>query len=217
MLTKRVAKRISGYMSNHGFKKKNTHFFRIENDLAFCLELNKPGGLLYVTFCVIPLYIPSNVRYYTYGNRLNNSTFHRLPVLQSGCTDEDLEDWVRHLFTLLDQDIFPFFHRISSPDALLDYLDEEMSLIRPFFFCSDLDLERLRLFTCAHLCRSDRIPDLAEGFRAVLKTDTLFSPALIQGFEAESRILEALSSLPEEEIRRHFRQITADTLSACFR
>lgn len=73
---------IFEFMKSRSFKKRGNLYFNIQNDISFCINLEQPTGLLYCTFSVMPLYMPAQVRYFTYGNRLNSFSLHPIPTLK---------------------------------------------------------------------------------------------------------------------------------------
>lgn len=77
-LAAQISAEMKLFMQEWGFRKRGNFFFKIKNDLAFCVYLEQPTGLVYSGFCVMPLYLPAESRYLTYGDRLN--AFSPCPV-----------------------------------------------------------------------------------------------------------------------------------------
>lgn len=57
-LAAQISAEMKLFMQEWGFRKRGNFFFKIKNDLAFCVYLEQPTGLVYSGFCVMPLYLP---------------------------------------------------------------------------------------------------------------------------------------------------------------
>ena len=70
-----------------------------------------PSGLVYATFFVMPLYIPAQNRYYTYGNRFHALRRSILLPLSKDASDDELTVWCEQLRKDLGKFVFPFLQR----------------------------------------------------------------------------------------------------------
>lgn len=66
----RIRENAQSFMRANGFAFKKGIFYRIENDMAFCVNLEMPTGTVYSNCFVLPLYVPTEFCYMTYGTRL---------------------------------------------------------------------------------------------------------------------------------------------------
>ena len=74
--TQKIIQAITPYMRKCLFKRKRKYFYKILENLVFCVEFEKPGELIYVHYYVVPLYIPHECRSFTYGNRVIVNSNH---------------------------------------------------------------------------------------------------------------------------------------------
>mgnify|MGYP003297112286 CR=1 FL=1 len=102
-----IYRKITPFMYSNGFIAVSKCFYRIEADIAFCVELCMPSELLYVNFYLIPLYMPCKNRYYTYGNRLNNLDIKALPIIKKNANNDQIEQWCISFYDVLEMVVFP--------------------------------------------------------------------------------------------------------------
>lgn len=98
-------------MKANGFAFKKGVFYRIENDMAFCMNLEMPTGTVYSNCFVLPLYVPTEFCNMTYGTRLTVGAAERDGG--AGNAAGLAGEWM----SILSNDIFPCFQTITSPDA----------------------------------------------------------------------------------------------------
>ena len=146
---------IFEFMKSRSFKKRGNLYFNIQNDISFCINLEQPTGLLYCTFSVMPLYMPAQVRYFTYGNRLNSFSLHPIPTLKKDASDIAVSNWSLQLRSALHSSVFPFFDSISDVPSLNVFLQDDLQNIRKYFFCAEIDIYRLKLYTNLALNNTD--------------------------------------------------------------
>ncbi len=148
-LCREVTKRLKPYMRSKGFSLVRRTFCCIRNDIAFCIGFENPTGTLYAWEYIMPLYIPSEFQYLSYGDRM-----HRfgLPYLNREDAPEMIDQWCAQLCQLLEETIFPFFEQIDSPQKLLQFIaPEKADEYRVFLFCPEIWMEKLRTYTHAYL------------------------------------------------------------------
>lgn len=144
-----VIKKIAPYMKSQGFVLSGKNFFYVSNDIAFCVALDAPCGILYVTAYIMPLYIPCQHRYYTYGTRLNTACM--LPLLQKKDDPEVLARWCDTLCKCIDSKIIPYYRKIENPNKLIEYIEHRadhssiVPAVPPVF------VERLKMYTYLYL------------------------------------------------------------------
>lgn len=99
----RIRKSAQSFMRANGFAFKKSIFCRIENDMAFCMNLEMPTGMVYSNCFVLPLYVPTEFCYMTYGTRLTVGAAERDGG--AGNAAELAGEWM----SILSNDIFPCF------------------------------------------------------------------------------------------------------------
>ena len=82
-----------------GFKRKGKRFFYLQiRDIIGLIAFERPTGLLYLQFAVIPLFFPCpGSIHYTFGNRLN-AVYPGLPVLEKSADAAGM--FQRHVFSV---------------------------------------------------------------------------------------------------------------------
>lgn len=80
MKPKDVLRLSDPFFQARGFTRRGNLYCKIGFSVACCV-LFEPAGLLYCTYCVIPLYMPSENLYLTYGDRVEHASRGRIPPL----------------------------------------------------------------------------------------------------------------------------------------
>ncbi len=156
MLSK-VKKKLKMSLLPMGFSNIENCYYYIKNDIAFCLSFDQPSGIVYCTFHIIPLYIPCERRYYTYGNRLNGFPNSSVGILMKSASDRELDVWYENLLYTLKVIIFPFFQNISTPLQLLHFVKSDSVVVNQFFHSPPDQLERVCVFTYLYLNDYDNL------------------------------------------------------------
>lgn len=150
-IIREITKRLSPFMKSKGFVLAGRDYYYIADDIAYCIGFDAPGGNMYVTAYVMPLYIPCESRYYTYGNRLSALPGIVLPILQKNDNTETKDKWCTSLCQSIEAGILPFFRQIRSPKKLLEYVECNSFQSSMYFHCPKFFVERLKLFTYLYL------------------------------------------------------------------
>ena len=140
---RKIVNQISPYMKSYGYKFSQKCFYRIQNDIAYCVQFDVPSGFVYASFFIMPLYMPCKNRYYTYGNRISSLYNSRSLPLPRAANDEEIEKWCTFLCSILKIKCFLFGGRFQRQSNWLMLLSKK-------------DIQRA-LFSCAFLCK---FPDL---------------------------------------------------------
>lgn len=144
-----VCKQLALHLSSDGFERNGRLFYRIKNDLCFCIHIQMPSDLVHVHFFVMPLYIPSEHIYFTYGRRLCYAV-PTSPKLYKSASDEEIEIWCNETYQILSKEVLPFFHEIDSPKKLSRFLNRPRIIPHKFFFCENIHIRILKLYTYAY-------------------------------------------------------------------
>ena len=139
-----------------GFTNKGNCYYYIKNDIAFCISFDF-GGLVYCTAHVMPLYMPCEGLYYTFGDRLGCIPGSTVDALLSTAGASEAEMWFDDLMDALHKIILPFFNTISSPLQLLRFVNGNSAAVKAFFRCPPDQLDRLRVFTYLYLNDGDHL------------------------------------------------------------
>lgn len=188
-----VKKRLSSYMKEKGFRLHNKTYYYIHNDIAYCVTFDQPSVLMYTTVHVIPLYIPTEVKYYTYGNRLNHISDVKLHTLRADSAQTAITDWCKQFFNSMDHFIIPFFRQVDTPQKLLSYVVQaEEGKGTGYICCSRLDLERLRLYTYLYLRDFANAEIAANSYQDVATKCTYLIPSLREKLQNEAGEIKRL-------------------------
>lgn len=154
IFTYAIAGRISPFMRSRGFKRKGKRFYKIQNDIAFCIDMEMPTAWVYVWAYIIPLYMPSDVVTLSYGTRLGNLPKIMLPDLSKYESEEKIEAWCQLLCSRIEDTILPIFSTIDTPKKLAAFVEGEKEQVvaeRELFHCSLLHLDELLIYTYLYL------------------------------------------------------------------
>lgn len=144
-IVKRITRDLRPYMESYGYISIKNGFYRSQNSIAYFIEFEKPSSIVYLRYYVVPLYIPCNSKYYSYGSRLRQHG-----ALMSICADASsaaVDNWSEDTRSCLESIVFPFFNSIGSPEQLIAFLENCDTTIKEHFACTDVQLLKLRVYT----------------------------------------------------------------------
>lgn len=205
-----IFKKIQGFMRLNGFNCRKGCFYKIDRDIAFCVELENPSGLVYVNCYVIPLYIPTEYRYFTYGTRVNMI----LPIVKIESNDVDL--WCNQLIQLLSNSIFPSFEKITSPGAFFEQVSTGQLLKPHNCHISKVHVQRLQLFTALYEQHYTDISSICDKNTSVLMEMTSITPGVKKMYLEEIQCVRNLLTISGEEQKKHIAHIINKTKLKCF-
>ena len=208
--TKQLTAKLVPEMLRRGYQRKDRCFYQIKNDLAFCVEVDFPG-LAYATYYVLPLYMPMEVRHYTYGNRLSG-----LPALTRDASEQEVDGWCEALLDRLERTVFPFFDRVASPEKLARFASGRWRATSKHLFCPDEKLQRLLLFTYLYLQDGKKTARAAGELRALLDRKPLLSAVTREECENELNLVNGLSKQPLDAAKRYCEENIAHAVRVCF-
>ncbi len=154
-----LLKNYKPFFNYYGYSFRNSFFYKNYNNIVFCFEFSNASHV-YCDCYLVPLYIPSSYRYFTYGNRLEIITNYKiLPLHPNNC----FEKWMSDVTTAISTEIIPFFDSISSPDKILSCINEDNTSFDHYIACSIYDKMILRMYTNLYLGKiSDAKKDVVE-------------------------------------------------------
>ena len=215
MTTRDVGNQLAPFFRSHGFKRKSNRFFKIINNVAFCIELDRPGGL-YVQSYIIPLYMPHDFRCFTYGERLQE--FKKCPVPDEHWLTERTEcnEYVAKTIKCCEKYILPFYNRISTPQGLLDFLDEDIKSIHEYFFTGPMQILELKVYTNFVLSRFDAVlEDIPKLFFEIDKCRGFIFENLLEEDKKRIKALASMINATEEERLQFINDTIEHSISAC--
>lgn len=213
--TKSMINRVASFMKDRGFHSKNKFFYKINNDIAFCIEFDYPGSLLYVTFYILPLYLPANTRYYTYGNRLNSLSLKPLPDIHADVSEKQKIYWVQSFEEAIDEFVLPYFQKICNPSALADACSDNNG-IQTYMNCPTIQKARLLLHTYAFLQNLDAFRKAEKSMHAEIDKCSFLSSDILAKYQAEIVMLKQVFSLSQDELLTYKKNIIEATIKSCF-
>lgn len=208
---RKVSKRITPYMRLNGFTLSGKNYCRIDNDIAYCIGFDTPSGLLYVTAYIMPLFIPCENKYYTYGNRLNAIQGINLPILKKNDNDTVIDNWCDTLCKYLDREIFPFFKQVGSLSELLEYVGSHTCTSSSFLACHSIYTWRLNMFAYLYMGKHTEVNLAIAHYRNILCDITFLSDQALRKYSEEIDDVEVLMNRGGEAVREYFLCTISDT------
>lgn len=197
-----ISRRIAPFMKEKGFVLSRRNYYYIANNIAFCIAFDMPSGQMYVTAYVMPLFIPCDERYYTYGNRLNAIHDVKLPILSKVSNEATIDEWCGLLCHCIGQNIVPFFKKIESVSTLLDFLDSFIYSPTSYVACHELYICRLKMFTLLYTGDFINVEHSIARYREVLSSVSFLSNQVLRKYNEEIEVIESL--IQTKELAKEF-------------
>ena len=202
-ISKEINKRIAPFMKSRGFARSGqTNYYYVVNNIAFCVSFETPTGLTYVTAYVMPLYIPCEFRYLTYGNRLDHIKDVKLPLLNKDSGEDTIDAWCKLLCHSIDEYILPFFKKIETADKLLAFTDNYCFSPDSFIACNKLKILRLRMFTFLYTGDLGNTANVITRYREALGSTSYLTDRAIQMLDEEINMVVSL--MQEKNLAKEF-------------
>ena len=211
--TYKLASRISKFMKSKGFTRRGKLYYRIQDNIAYCICFESPSGKAYTWFFVMPLFIPSEYVYLSYGNRLENLC--RFPSISKDSADEELELWVHYLMHVLEEKVFPYFERIGSASSLLEYIQQEYLYICEYVCTSPCNRGKLETYLSFYLGDREAFIKAAEKYRGAIDHSSFF-PQLKNKWLERLDELERIIMNDPSQIESYCRGSISFTMQHCF-
>lgn len=213
-----VNKALTPMLRELGFQKKGKHFIRLTEDFAFCVGAECPGSGVYPVFYVIPLFIPTEYPYLTYGNRLN-ALFPNVKslVLGKNATEQDINDLAVMVAALVKSDILPFFESVAKPEQMERFLEGEASERTRWLYCPPYEILRLRLYISLKRNQREQVEILLTKYRESILQDAPFTESVKQMRLEEAARVERLLHEDVEKIDQFLSDTRKQVLQNCFK
>lgn len=204
-IIQKIANQIRPYMKESGYTYSKKCFYSVLNDVAFCVQFDAPGGFVYTTCFIMPLYIPCQNRYYTYGYRIN------LPLLSKSATGEEIIKWSALLCDELDKSVFPLFQEITTSKRLVNILESNS-----YFSCPAISIVRLKLFTYLYTDDLERLSKTIRQYPEIMKRSTFLAKSVCDRYYEEMIRVEFLLHTTAQERRNFCADTIKETRKMCF-
>ena len=189
---RKVLTRMTPFMEAKGFVQCGKNYHYVSNNIAYCVAFDAPGGLLYVTAYIMPLYIPCENRYYTYGRRLSELRGCAIPSLTKDDNAALVDQWCENLCRCLEDVVIPQFHRIGTPDDLAYHADNNTTPSGWFFPCPPVFVERLKTHTYLYLKDYSKTAVALRNYRELLENCTFLTVVVRNKYIEEINTVELL-------------------------
>ena len=207
MNTDTVIKHLLRLLPEGVFRRKGTTIYFKTDWYAFCFSFEKPTGLIYCTALIIPLYMPCECLYYTYGQRIKIGHF------TDTSTEDELSQWCQEIADMITIKFLPMFQSVSDPISFWKAINR---LTHPFrrwlrHCCSPFNFSLLKLYTALLVKNTNKFKNEIKVCRGHLKKINYLLPHLIQEKENELLELEHIASKNPEAIEQYLYQIAKNT------
>ena len=211
MLSKKAAARqelagaLRAFLKPYQFTQQRNIFYKISDDIAYCISIESPG-LLYIHYFIVPLYLPNERINLTFGNRLKNSS----------SSSQSSQFWIESVLEEIEARVFPFFERISNKDNLLLFLQEsDVEIVKHFFSPLPYQL-LLKAYTALNLSRISVFRKALLSAKEEIEKSAYFTQPVRDKLMDELKRLEMLSSCPAKDVSTFFERNIRQSVSACF-
>ena len=211
-------RRLSPYLKKQGFIKRGSTYYKIENDIAFCITLDFPSYVK--TWChILPLYMPTEFLHMTHGN-LIDGFYHSIRDTLSkydDVSDTQINIWIDEITAIFEYDVFPFFDSILTPRALLEYCELSPNMRNKYLpYIGGHHMLRLQAYTALYLGELKTAEKAVENFKKSVLQDALLTPNMTNRYLSEADEMTKMLSFTSAERDVLFGKICKKTFEACF-
>ena len=213
MNKKDVAKHMSDFLKENGFKRKGNYFFKIEGCCIFTI-IFEPCSSIRPGFFIYPLYYPFAFNSLSFGNHLCYYKDRKFHDLDRESSEFEFENWISKLKNILSNDVFVHFEEINSFSKLSDFLDKGYDYVKRYWFVSVDDYYILRSYTDFIMGRKDRMEkDIERGIYWI--NDFNMHEHIKAEWKSKLEILNDKFDRTPVEKKIFIDNIVENTLSAC--
>lgn len=200
-------------MKKYGFKQKGKLYFAIKNNIAFCLEFEKPSHSIYMAYYVIPLYIPHENRCFTYGARTNLESVFMRGHMYRDQRSPDQKDRSENLVSYIEINVIPFFERFGNILRLIQFAESNKA--EDYMLCNDISRLRLLFMSYAFIGKHNEALKIAMKYRKQLQNANWLTNAAKEQRVKEIEDICYLIKERPEEIPTWYDEVIANSLTAC--
>lgn len=208
-----IHKSIGPYMKKNGFKRKGKFYFKIKNDIAFCLEFEKPSQIIYIAYYFIPLYIPHENRCFTYGNRVYLESVLTCEYRDQKKNCSNKVNLYNSLLHYIEITIIPFFDKFSDLSSLIEFTKNDKS--NNCTICTSVDSVKLLLFSYSFTGQYNLALDAAKKYRILVHNANWLTNTVKENMLKEVDYITYLIQEKTESLTAWHNQVIADSLKAC--
>ena len=204
---------LAAELAELGFKRKGKRFFYLQiQDIIGLIAFEKPTGLLYLQFAMIPLFFPCpGSIHYTFGSRLN-TVYPDLPVLEKNADAEEINEFCGKVSTYIRDDLMPLMERLSTVAALRDFSGNGHRDTK-YIFCNPEQLRQLHLYSCLSLRDYDSALDVAREYSGALAAMDYAEGLKVKKRNACEALISALTEKQYSVIEAALRKNAAENLA----
>lgn len=206
----KLIRAITPYMKGYSFKRKGRFFYKLLEDLVFCVEFEKPGEIIYMNYYVVPLYMPHEFRCFTYGNRVVVSSDCIGAKPEQEVNEGEITECVSQIQGYMETIVLPLFEAVSTPRKLVEAVSKN---VRNTFFCTDIDALRIHLFTYAYLGEYKKFMKIEKKYRCVLRDCDFLTDAVKEMYWKEIETIQAALQVGETSLSNWFDETIRNTLT----
>lgn len=214
-----IYKRFTPFFREHGFTKKGSTYYKIDNDMAFCITFEFPSYSR--AWChIIPLYMPTEFIHLSYGNIINNFYRDVRDTLSKydNVSDSQIDMWAENMITIFESDVFLFFDSISTPQKILEYCEAPVHMRNKYLpYTVGTDMLRLQAYTTLYLGEKRTAKKLVKDFKKTVLQNEHITENLLNQYVAEADEMEKMLSASSAERDVRFGEICEKTLETCFK
>ena len=203
-------------MKQNGFTLYRRCFYLVKNDVAYCIEFESPTNLIYAWFYIVPLYVPYEERAFSFGNRFSSVPKFNLRPLNRNLPESEAVMWCENFQKCLTEYIFPFFHSISSPQKILEFLERPDGKRYAYFRCDELFILRLQMFSVLFLEKTTQAQKMMTKYKKAINKSTSLMPAVLDSLLKEASTVEKLFLCSPLMLKPFFEKNIETTLYNCF-
>ena len=199
-------------LQSKGYVRKGKLLYKVSGDLAYCLEFEIPGQMVYALAYILPLYIPHENRSYTYGIRVTLNGVRAFRDAESTKLMVDNAHWWKEFLALANRRFFPWMDRITAPRKLVCAVSCKW---RSPICCPEIQKLRLRFFTLAFCGKYKAALGLASRYRKVIRKTSWLISSVRENLERELDELSTLLQTEPEAVAPWFERTMENTAHAC--
>lgn len=198
-----LIKQIAPYLKTKNYTQKGRLFYVIQNNIAYCIEFERPAQQVYLAYYVLPLYIPFETRCFTYGRRM-----------PFGISADNAEMLCKELYKCFDKIVFPFFKKASSPEKLINLCKTNIGRNR--FDCTKVDKMRLLYLTYAFLGGEDKTGNLKKRYCQAITEAKYYTDSVKEKLLDEVKMMDGVFDMDPKSVITCYDQVIHQTFRKCF-
>ena len=141
-----------------GYSRRGSIAYKYIDDIVVYFGVDCPSSLIYVTFGIVPLFVPAEKYFtYSYANRMNEIS-RDLKIITKEDDHTIVCDWIYKFKNVIETTIDPYISRISKADKLIDVFmkEDHGAPNRRLLNYSKYDLMKLIVYGYCYIGRRDK-------------------------------------------------------------